>query len=393
MNRGRKKQKFEPYKVRINGKTMWQVNLESSSIERDGQHRRVRPRRTFSNIEEARTFADLKRIERKNHGTLAVSISESLRVAALEAEKILRPFGGESIIIEAAREYAARRELSQKSETVENAVASFLKAKEDDQVRNRYLQELRSRLNRFSRDFVGRKISDLSAGELDSWLRDLGQSPLSRNTFHLRLHTLLEYCRTRGWLELNPLKDVPRAKIRQDTAIGILNIEEIARLLENANPATLPYWLFSIFCGLRNAELQRLEWKDVHWDEKLVEVPSAKSKTASRRFVALRPNVTQWLEPYRDACGPVCPPSLSERLMADRKAAGITIWLPNACRHSFASYHLAHFRDPRELALEMGHVNSEITFRHYRELVRPSEAERFWRVVPLINAEHKLAVI
>src|SRR6516164_207950 len=133
MNRGRKKQKFEPYKVRINGKTMWQVNLESSSIERDGQHRRVRPRRTFSNIEEARTFADLKRIERKNHGTLAVSISESLRVAALEAEKILRPFGGESIIIEAAREYAARRELSQKSETVENAVASFLKAKEDDQ--------------------------------------------------------------------------------------------------------------------------------------------------------------------------------------------------------------------------------------------------------------------
>ena len=393
MNRGRKKQKFEPYKVRINGKTMWQVNLESSSIERDGQHRRVRPRRTFSNIEEARTFADLKRIERKNHGTLAVSISESLRVAALEAEKILRPFGGESIIIEAAREYAARRELSQKSETVENAVASFLKAKEDDQVRNRYLQELRSRLNRFSRDFVGRKISDLSAGELDSWLRDLGQSPLSRNTFHLRLHTLLEYCRTRGWLELNPLKDVPRAKIRQDTAIGILNIEEIARLLENANPATLPYWLFSIFCGLRNAELQRLEWKDVHWDEKLVEVPSAKSKTASRRFVALRPNVLGWLRPYRDSHGPVCPPALYRRLIVDRQAAGITSWPPNACRHSFASYHLAHFRDPRELALEMGHTRSEVTFRHYRELVKPAQAERFWKIVPAISAEPKIAAV
>jgi hypothetical protein len=81
--------------------------------------------------------------------------------------------------------------------------------KEDDQSRGRYLRELRSRLGRFSRDFAERKVSDLSAGELDTWLRSLGQSPLSRNTYHLRLHTLFEYCRTRGWLVLNPLKMFP----------------------------------------------------------------------------------------------------------------------------------------------------------------------------------------
>jgi hypothetical protein len=73
----RKKQKFEPYKVRIGGRTMWQVNLESQTRERDGQRIRVRPRRTFSSVEEARTFAELKRIERKNHGTLGISIATS----------------------------------------------------------------------------------------------------------------------------------------------------------------------------------------------------------------------------------------------------------------------------------------------------------------------------
>jgi integrase len=381
----RKKHKFEPYKVRIGGRTMWQVNLESQTRERDGQRIRVRPRRTFASVEEARSFAELKRIERKNHGTLAVSMPERLRVDAIQADEILRPFG--TTLVEAAREYAARRELSHKSETVENAVVSFLKAKEDDQARGRYLQELRSRLGRFSRDFAERKVSDLTAGELDSWLRDLGQSPLSRNTFHLRIHTLLEYCRTRGWLSVNPLKDVPRAKIGHDTAIGILSVDQTARLLEKADSRTLPYWLFAIFCGLRNAELQRLEWKDVHWNEHLIEVPAIKSKTASRRFVALRPNLLQWLRPYRDSYGPVCPPSLYERLVADREAAGITNWLPNAARHSFASYHLAHFRDPRELALEMGHTRSEVTFRHYRELVKPAEAERFWKIVPAISAQ------
>jgi integrase len=167
----------------------------------------------------------------------------------------------------------------------------------------------------------------------------------------------------------------------------------VARLLENADPSTLPYWLFSIFCGLRNAEARRLEWKDVHWPESLIEVPSVKSKTASRRFVSLRPNVLQWLEPYRLKSGPVCPPSLYERLVADRGAAGILQWPANAARHSFASYALACFRDPRELALEMGHVNSEVTFRHYREFVRPSEAERFWRIVPAVSAEPKIAVV
>ena len=388
-SRPRKKQKFEPYKVRIGGRTMWQVNLESQTVERDGQRIRVRPRRTFSSVEEARNFAELKRIERKNHGTLAISMPERLRVDAIQADEILRPFG--TTLVEAAREYAARRELSYKSETVKNAVISFLKAKQDDQSRPRYLQELRSRLGRFSRDFVERKVSDLTAGELDSWLRDLGQSPLSRNTFHLRIHTLLEYCRTRGWLELNPLKDVPRAKIAQDAAIDILSVDQTARLLEKADSRTLPYWLFAIFCGLRNAELQRLEWKDVHWDEHLIEVPAIKSKTASRRFVSLRPNLLQWLAPYRDSgSGPVCPPSLYERLVVDRHAAGIVRWLPNACRHSYASYHLACFRDPRELALEMGHTRSEVTFRHYRELVKPIEAERFWRIVPAISAEPKI---
>jgi integrase len=388
----RKKQKFEPYKVRIGGRTMWQVNLESQSVERaDGKRRRIRPRRTFANVEEARSFAELKRIERKNHGTRGVSMSEGLRLDAIRAEEILRPFG--LTLTEAARECAIRRELSHKSETVKNALVAFLATKETERVRPRYLEDLRSRLGRFAQTFAERKVSDLSAGELDCWLRDLGQSPLSRNTFQLRIHTLLEYCRRAGWLAVNPLKDVPRAKIRGESAIGILKVDQVARLLENADPATLPYWLFAIFCGLRTSELGRLEWKDVLWAEKLVEVPSLKTKTASRRFVSLRPNALAWLEPYRDSSGPVCPRSLDERLLADRERAGITKWPPNACRHSFASYHLAHFRDPRELALEMGHTNSEVTFRHYRERVRPSEAQEFWRVVPAISAEPKIVQV
>jgi hypothetical protein len=38
-------------------------------------------------------------------------------------------------------------------------------------------------------------------------------------------------------------------------------------------------------------------------------------------------------------------------------------------------------------ALELGHHESRITFAHYRELVRPKEAERYWNIKPEPSAK------
>jgi len=65
-----------------------------------------------------------------------------------------------------------------------------------------------------------------------------------------------------------------------------------------------------------------------------------------------------------------------------REAAGIMEWPENALRHSFASYHLAHFKNAASTALELGHHDSRLTFAHYRELVKPREAERYWNIMP-----------
>ena len=67
---------------------------------------------------------------------------------------------------------------------------------------------------------------------------------------------------------------------------------------------------------------------------------------------------------------------------AAREAAGITDWPDNALRHSFASYHVARFKDAKGLALEMGRTDSGMLFNHYRALVKPNEAERYWKIKP-----------
>jgi len=51
-------------------------------------------------------------------------------------------------------------------------------------------------------------------------------------------------------------------------------------------------------------------------------------------------------------------------------------WPDNALRHSFASCHLAHFKDAAVLALETGHTDSGMIFDHYREAGEAASARK-----------------
>jgi integrase len=114
----------------------------------------------------------------------------------------------------------------------------------------------------------------------------------------------------------------------------------------------------------------------------LIEVPALKAKTASRRFVQIQDNLAAWLELHIGRAGKVCPPNLRKLLESDREAAGLKSWPNNALRHSFASYHLAHFQNAAKLALELGHTSQDLIFRHYRELVKPEQAAKYWNIRP-----------
>jgi integrase len=56
-------------------------------------------------------------------------------------------------------------------------------------------------------------------------------------------------------------------------APGILTLNETARLLEAASTGILPYLAIGAFAGLRRAELERLDWLDVHFDSDLFPAP------------------------------------------------------------------------------------------------------------------------
>jgi integrase len=381
----KKSDRFTPRRTLINKKVFWQVALGSEI--RDGK--RVRLRRTFADRAEAETFADLKRIERRNHGAAGISMPPKLRADALEAARLLAPYGDE--LLDVVREHIRHRQLVDKSETVSNAVEALLAAKKIDGASKRYLKDLRSRLRGFAETFGERKLADLGPGEIADWLRALGQAAMSRNTFHARLSVLFSFARQNRWVETNPMPEIPLAKVFAGEP-GILTPEQVALLLESADEETLPFWAIGAFAGLRSSEIERLQWEQVDFEAGLIEVTAKSSKTASKRFVKIEPNLHRWLSSHMFQRGPVCPPGLYPRLLEDRKRAGLTEWPSNALRHSFASYHLAHFGNPQKTSAELGHMNASVVFQHYRQLVRPEQAERWWKVAPAVQSE-SIAVV
>jgi integrase len=394
----RGKDRFEPRKLYIGKELYWQVNLPSQ----DGR----RKRKTFRDHKEAETVAEQARIMAKNSGSRAFAIPEELRIQALSAARLLEPHG--VTILEAAKFYAEHLARVRTSKEVSFVVKELLGAREHDNLRPRYLNDLRIRLNRFSESFGDRAIASVTAGELNSWLRALSVKPNTRNAYRGRLSVLFSYAIESGWAQANPVKQLK--KLKASTTIGILSPEQFAKVLGASAEVTLPYWLLGGFAGLRRAEIERLDWRDIHFDlvkyraftaavqsgeekamakaEKewrdsaLIEVPALKAKTASRRFVQIQDNLAAWLEWYIGRTGNVCPPNLRKLLEADRKAAGLKSWPSNGLRHSFASYHLAHFQNAAKLALELGHTSQDLIFRHYRELVKPDQAAKYWDIRP-----------
>ncbi|MEI8235186.1 MAG: hypothetical protein WCH57_10945 [Verrucomicrobiota bacterium] len=338
-----------------------------------------RQRKFFETKREAESYAQIKEIELLNQGVEGATFSTELRILAQRADALLRPFG--KTVLDAAEFYAKHLRTISGSRKVSEVVCELMGARTADGLSADYLTDLKIKYDRFTRDFGERMIASLTTKEISDWLRKLGVGAVSRNTTRSRLATLFSFAKRQGYTPENPIANVERAKEHSEE-IGILTVAETARLLECADAETLPYWVIGAFAGLRSAEIERLDWSEVDFDAGLIEVKASKAKTASRRLVTMQPNLKAWLAPYRKHRGSVCPIGLRKKLEADRDKAGLRKdWPNNALRHSFGSYHLAQFKDAAALALQMGNSPAMI-FKHYRELVKPKEAERYWQIKP-----------
>ena len=277
------------------------------------------------------------------------------------------------------------------SVTLETAMKELIAAKAAAGRSERYCNDLGLRLGRLCAAFKNRKVAEITTADLEGFLGSLNVAPETRNTFRRDIRTLWSFAEKRGWGNSQAVKNTERAK-GIDRPPEILKPEQAAALLvESKDNDLLAFHAIGLFAGLRVAEIKALDWRDVDLAGGFIHVGAKISKTRSRRLVPILDNLKAWVQPIANPAGPVVERELRYRHEAARQRAGIEEWPENCMRHSFVSYRLAATGNAAQVALESGH-DQAILFRHYRELVKPQQAERFFSIAPSESRQKIVAI-
>ncbi len=303
----------------------------------------------------------------------------SLEIAAstfTEAFQILKA----NAIVDAARFYVSRHKPIE-PKSVSEVVAELLTVKESRGASQRYMEDLRQRLGRFANDFK-KDTGSVTTAEVQAWLDGVKLSTQTYANNRRILHLFFQFAVARGYAFDNPVVKAERVKVNGGE-IEIFTPDEITRLLSAASPEFLPVLAIGAFAGLRTAEIERLEWEDIDLAGRIIKIGVSKAKTASRRIVPICDTLAAWLAPYAARHGMVWLETstiLTHRQNDTAKAAGMK-WKHNALRHSYASYRFAQIGDAGRVAGELGN-SAAVVHRHYRELVKQSEAAAWFAVKP-----------
>lgn len=339
-----------------------------------------RTRKFFGKRREAEAWLRKTLARMRKEGESAVTMPEDLRVEAVKCAMRLQPYG--KTLTQAVDHYLAHLQAVQRSCTVAELRAELLKTQAEDGASDRYLKDLRLRLERFEGEFGARTVADITPQEVDDWLRGLGLSAQSRNNYRTVLRTFFGRAVERNYARENVVEKTGKARVVRDDP-AILTPEEMERLLKVAPSDFVPWLTIGGFAGLRSAEIERLDWSEIDLAERLVKLPASKSKTGKKRNVTISDNLAAWLSPIAQTSGPVADPDRIRVARAQTvQAAGMSKWPGNALRHSFASYHLAQYQDAPKTAYQLGHSSPKMLAEHYDAVATAKEAAKWWQIAP-----------
>jgi len=224
-------------------------------------------------------------------------------------------------------------------------------------------------------------LCDLTGQVLTQWLISKPIGPKRRNNIRAYLSVFFNrFVLPQGWVKESPVPAVQKANTKRLKKKPCIYTPLQAAAILSAAEEFTPYFAIALFAGLRTSELERLDWRQIDFEERLIDVET--TKTHKERYVPMSDNLIAWLAPYRQAQGRVLPVMNPETRARIRDRAGIPEQgMDNAARHSFCSYYYALKKDLGECAKDAG--NSPTVFEtNYNHRVKESEARTWFAIMP-----------
>jgi integrase len=342
---------------------------------------------------EAETFLQIAKVQQENDSAAAFSVPEELRTEALKCQRLLQP--ANATLTDAVQFYLKHAKPVGGTKTLANAITELLASKRKAGRRESYVSILGWVLKAFARDYVDRHVNEITRHDVESWLDQHGNLATRKNRIR-DLAIFFEFCRRRGYCASNPLENIERPIVTYGLP-EIFTVEEAAALLTagEAHPELefVPAIAIGLFAGLRTAEIKKLDWSNIHFENREIDVGAGIAKRRQQRNVEMGDSLIGWLTPHAKSKGPVYPVRAARRKLEQlRELAGITKWPDNGLRHSFGSYHLACFQNPLVTAFQMGHSTTDMLFNNYRNYrISKKDAEAYWKLAPASRGEKIVA--
>lgn len=252
------------------------------------------------------------------------------------------------------------------------------------------------------------KIGDLPLGEVDAFVvadfvdglvasrgprKGLPASGNYKRLMREAMRACLTYAYRRKHIPRMPDLGTFRIKGATKTVLeqsDPLTVDEFKRLLDVSPPGLRVLWAVGVGLGLRPAELVKVHWEDVDWEQRLLDVRGSKTE-AAKDTIPITPVAYKHLQEWWRACeepatgvvfrgrrGPYGPQGYRKALNRCAVDAGIERHMtPNLLRHSFATiaWSLGIEEDVARRVLR--HTSDEMLKRVYS---RPRPADLVSRV-------------
>jgi integrase len=197
------------------------------------------------------------------------------------------------------------------------------------------------------------------------------------NRYHAALHHALTVAEKQyGWIELNPMRRVPKLKEPQGR-VRYLSDEERTALLDactnSGNPYLLPIVLIAITTGMRRGEIENLTWGDIDWQQDRIVIQEPKNNLRrsapllkiAKDVLALQrpesPEVGSLVFPGRNGDRPIVIAKAWYRALSE---AGIENFRFHDLRHTTASYLAMNGASIPEIAAVLGHKSHQMASRY-----------------------------
>jgi integrase len=309
------------------GKIVYQADLGSV----DGKRVQI----SFGTLKEAEERVAKAKKARAKHGERAFALTAVEMSEVIVARDRLESVGAS--LSEAVEFYLKHAAVVKERVSVPELVRRFVRSREEAGKSERYVRQLRVSLEALGRAFALTAAADLTREEVQAWLRSGSWAAKTRNNYMGDVRALFSWAMREGLAARSPCEGLAKT-VLPDAEISVLKVDGARALLEagQGNGEMMTYVVLAMFCGIRPAEIERMDAGAIHLGEGTVIVRGGTAKTGARRVVDLSVNAVAWLRTVTMPVGRLCPGRWAERWRAFRRGCGWQVGADDAGERSKA---------------------------------------------------------